>query len=165
VPFPRSSRRGGPHALAHHYTFGRDDFVVVMDLPSEAALAKAQVEIQKGGTVTIETLTAMSPDKVYRAVKELRPLTGLPERSDPAPKGEGAPDRHENRRFGFGSGIFPARHPHRGRVCGGCLFLVPPAVSHEQRSGAGRRARRQPAPPRRRKNAARNAAKTTIMAP
>jgi uncharacterized protein with GYD domain len=59
----------GGRVLAHYYTFGRYDFVVVVELPSEAALAKALVEIQKWGTVTTETMTAMSPDEVYRAVK------------------------------------------------------------------------------------------------
>lgn len=59
----------GGRQVAHYYTFGRYDFVVVIELPSEAALAKALVEIQKWGTVTTETMTAMSPDEVYRAVQ------------------------------------------------------------------------------------------------
>ena len=59
----------GGRRIAHYYTFGRYDFVVVVELPSEAALAKALVEIQKWGTVTTETMTAMSPDEVYRAVQ------------------------------------------------------------------------------------------------
>jgi len=60
----------GGRVLAHYYTFGRYDFVVIVDLPSEAALAKALVEIQKWGTVTTECMTGMTPDEVYRAVKE-----------------------------------------------------------------------------------------------
>lgn len=60
----------GGRVLAHFYTFGHYDFVVVVDLPSEAALAKALVEMGRYGTVTTETMTALTPDEVYRAVKE-----------------------------------------------------------------------------------------------
>ncbi|MEN6518781.1 MAG: GYD domain-containing protein [Methanospirillum sp.] len=60
----------GGTVLAHYYTFGRYDFVVIVDLPSAAALAKALVEMGKWGTVTTETMTAMTPDEVYRVVKE-----------------------------------------------------------------------------------------------
>jgi len=60
----------GGRVLAHYYTFGRYDFVVVVDLPSEAALAKALVEMGRWGTVTTETMTALAPDEVYSALKE-----------------------------------------------------------------------------------------------
>lgn len=59
----------GGRVLAHYYTFGRYDFIVIVELPSEAALAKALVEMQKWGTVTTETMTGMTPNEVYTAVK------------------------------------------------------------------------------------------------
>lgn len=59
----------GGRVLAHYYTFGRYDFVVIADLPSEAALARALVEIGRWGTVTTESMSALSPEDVYRAVK------------------------------------------------------------------------------------------------
>lgn len=59
----------GGRVLAHFYTFGRYDFVVIIDLPSAEALAKAVVEFGRWGTVTTETMTALSPDDVYRALK------------------------------------------------------------------------------------------------
>ncbi len=55
--------------LSFYYTFGRYDFVVIVELPSEAALAKALVEMQKWGTVSTETMTAMTRDEVYRALR------------------------------------------------------------------------------------------------
>jgi uncharacterized protein with GYD domain len=59
----------GGRVLAHYYAFGRYDFIVIVDLPSEAALARALVEIGKWGTVTTETMTGMTPGEVYGAVK------------------------------------------------------------------------------------------------
>jgi uncharacterized protein with GYD domain len=59
----------GGRVLAHYYCFGQYDFIVIVELPSEAALARALVEIGRWGTVTTETMTAMAPGDVYRAVK------------------------------------------------------------------------------------------------
>lgn len=59
----------GGRVLAHYYAFGRYDFVVIVELPSEAALAKALIEIQRWGTVTTESMMAMTPADFYQAVR------------------------------------------------------------------------------------------------
>ncbi len=59
----------GGRVLAHYYTFGQYDFMVIAELPSADALARALMEMGRYGTVTTESMTALTPDEVYRAVK------------------------------------------------------------------------------------------------
>ena len=61
----------GGRVLANYYTFGRYDFVVIVEVPSTEAMVKILTEIGKWGTLTTETLTAMPPDLVYRATAGL----------------------------------------------------------------------------------------------
>jgi len=64
----RIIRAAGGKLLAHYYTFGRYDFVAIVDAPSEEAMVRILVEIGKWGTVSTETLTAMPPKLVYTAI-------------------------------------------------------------------------------------------------
>ena len=57
----------GGKLLAHYYTLGHYDFVVMAELPSNEALVKVLIEIGKWGTVSTETLTALLPEQVYKA--------------------------------------------------------------------------------------------------
>ncbi len=63
-------KEAGGKLLAHYYTLGRYDFIVIADLPSEEALVKVLIEVGKWGTVSTETMTALSPEQVYRAAKD-----------------------------------------------------------------------------------------------
>jgi uncharacterized protein with GYD domain len=60
-------RAAGGKLLAHYYTFGRYDFVVILEVPTPEAMVKILVEIGKWGTVSTETLSALPPELVYRA--------------------------------------------------------------------------------------------------
>ena len=55
--------------IAHYYTFGRYDFVAILELPSAEILAKVIIEIGQWGTVTTETMTAILPEQMYRMAK------------------------------------------------------------------------------------------------
>lgn len=59
-------RAAGGELLAHYYTIGHYDFVVIAELPSNDALVKVLLEIGKWGTVSTETLTALKPEEVYK---------------------------------------------------------------------------------------------------
>ena len=63
-------KAAGGKLLAHYYTIGRYDFVVVVDLPSNEALIRVLIELGKWGTVTTETMTALLPEQVYKAAME-----------------------------------------------------------------------------------------------
>ena len=63
-------KAAGGKLLAHYYTFGRYDFVAIVELPSTEALAKVLIEIGKWGTITTETMTALLPEQVYMVAKE-----------------------------------------------------------------------------------------------
>jgi len=63
-------KAAGGKLLAHYYTFGRYDFVAIVELPSTEALAKVLIELGKWGTITTETMTALLPEQVYRVAKE-----------------------------------------------------------------------------------------------
>jgi uncharacterized protein with GYD domain len=56
----------GGKLLAHYYMFGHYDFIVIAELPSNEALVKVLLEIGKWGTVSTETLTALTPEEVYK---------------------------------------------------------------------------------------------------
>ncbi len=60
-------RSAGGRLLSHYYTFGRYDFVAVVDLPTPEALVKVLVEVGKWGTVSTETLNALPAELVYKA--------------------------------------------------------------------------------------------------
>jgi uncharacterized protein with GYD domain len=62
-------KTAGGEILALYYTFGRYDFVAILELPSPEALAKVLFEICKWGTVSTETMTALTPEQVYKAAK------------------------------------------------------------------------------------------------
>jgi uncharacterized protein with GYD domain len=59
----------GGKFLSHYYTFGRYDFVAIVELPSAEILAKVIIEIAKWGTVSTETMTALLPDQMYTMAK------------------------------------------------------------------------------------------------
>ncbi len=63
-------KAAGGKLLAHYYTLGRYDFVVVVELPSPEALIKVLIEIGKWGTVSTESMTAILPEQVYKVAKE-----------------------------------------------------------------------------------------------
>lgn len=63
-------KAAGGKLLALYYTFGRYDFVAIIDLPSSDALLKVILEVGKWGTVTTETMTAMLPEQLYKVAKE-----------------------------------------------------------------------------------------------
>lgn len=59
----------GGTLLSHYYTFGRYDFVTIVELPSTEVLAKVVVEIAKCGTVSTETMAAILPEQMYAMAK------------------------------------------------------------------------------------------------
>jgi uncharacterized protein with GYD domain len=59
-------KEAGGRLLAHYYTFGRYDFVVILELPSMEALARVYFEVGRWGTITTETMTALLPEQVYK---------------------------------------------------------------------------------------------------
>jgi uncharacterized protein with GYD domain len=63
-------KAAGGKLLAHYYTIGRYDFVVIADLPSNEALIKVLIEIGKWGTVSTETMTALLPEQVHKIAME-----------------------------------------------------------------------------------------------
>ncbi len=65
-------KEAGGRLLAHYYTFGRYDFIVVVELPSLEALARVYIEIGRWGTITTETMTALLPEQVYKVAMETK---------------------------------------------------------------------------------------------
>ena len=59
-------KAAGGRLLAHYYTFGRYDFVIVAELPSTEALAKVLIDVSKWGTIRTETMTALLPEQMYK---------------------------------------------------------------------------------------------------
>jgi len=58
-------RAAGGRLIGHYYTFGRYDFVAIVEIPSAEILASVIIDIGKWGTVTTETMTAILPDQMY----------------------------------------------------------------------------------------------------
>jgi uncharacterized protein with GYD domain len=56
----------GGKLISHYYTFGRYDFVAIVELPSPEILARVILDIGKWGTVTTETMTALLPEQMYK---------------------------------------------------------------------------------------------------
>jgi len=59
----------GGKFISNYYTFGRYDFVAIVELPSAEILAKIIMEIAKWGTVSTETMTALVPEQMYAMAK------------------------------------------------------------------------------------------------
>jgi uncharacterized protein with GYD domain len=62
-------KSSGGKLISHYYTFGRYDFVSIVELPSPEILAKVIIEIAKWGTISTETMTALLPEQMYRMAK------------------------------------------------------------------------------------------------
>jgi uncharacterized protein with GYD domain len=61
----------GGKMISLFYTFGRYDFVVIMDMPTKESLVKFLSIVAKFGTVRTETLETISPDIMYKIAKEV----------------------------------------------------------------------------------------------
>jgi uncharacterized protein with GYD domain len=61
----------GGKMISLFYTFGRYDFVVIIDMPTKESLVKFLSIIAKFGTVRTETLETISPDIMYKIAKEV----------------------------------------------------------------------------------------------
>jgi uncharacterized protein with GYD domain len=61
----------GGKMIALYYTFGRYDFVAIVDMPSKENMVKFISIIAKFGTVQTETLETVSPDIIYKIAKEV----------------------------------------------------------------------------------------------
>ena len=55
----------GGRLICLYYTFGRYDFVAIVELPSPEVLAKVIIDIGQWGTVSTETMTALLPEQMY----------------------------------------------------------------------------------------------------
>jgi len=58
-------RSSGGKLLSLYYTFGRYDFVAVVEMPSAEILARAIIDIAEEGTISTETMTAILPEQMY----------------------------------------------------------------------------------------------------
>ena len=63
-------KAAGGKLISHYYTFGRYDFVLIVEMPSPEALAKFLIEFGKLGTVSTETMTALLPEQVYKVAMD-----------------------------------------------------------------------------------------------
>ncbi len=63
-------KTAGGKLLANYYTFGRYDFVIIVDMPSPESLGKVLIEVGKWGTITTETMTAILPEQMYKLATE-----------------------------------------------------------------------------------------------
>jgi len=61
----------GGKMISLFYTFGRYDFVVIIDMSTTESLVKFLSIIAKFGTVRTETLETISPDIMYKIAKEV----------------------------------------------------------------------------------------------
>jgi uncharacterized protein with GYD domain len=61
----------GGKMISLYYTFGRYDFVAIVDMPSKENMVKFISIIAKFGTVQTETLETVSPDIIYKIAKEV----------------------------------------------------------------------------------------------
>jgi len=59
----------GGKLISQYYTFGRYDFVAIVELPSPEILAKVIIEIAKCGAVSTETMTALLPGQMYEMAR------------------------------------------------------------------------------------------------
>jgi uncharacterized protein with GYD domain len=61
----------GGKMISLFYTFGRYDFVVIIDMPTKESLVKFLAIVAKFGTVHTETLETIPPDMFYKIAKEI----------------------------------------------------------------------------------------------
>lgn len=61
----------GGKMLSLYYTFGRYDFVVILDMPSKESIVKFLAIVAKFGTVRTETLETIPADLMYKTAKEI----------------------------------------------------------------------------------------------
>jgi uncharacterized protein with GYD domain len=61
----------GGKMLYLYYTFGRYDFVVILDMPSKESLVKFLAIVAKFGTVRTETLETIPAEMLYNIAKEI----------------------------------------------------------------------------------------------
>ncbi len=61
----------GGKLISLHYTFGRYDFVLMMDMPSKESVVKFLSILGKYGTVRTETLETIPAETLYRIGKEI----------------------------------------------------------------------------------------------
>ena len=54
----------GAKVLAQYATLGQYDFVTIIEAPDEKVMAKVSVELGSRGTMTSQTLAAMSTDEL-----------------------------------------------------------------------------------------------------
>jgi uncharacterized protein with GYD domain len=54
----------GARVVAQYATLGQYDFVTIIEAPDEKAMAKVSVELGSRGTMTSQTLTAISADEL-----------------------------------------------------------------------------------------------------
>ena len=61
----------GGKMLSLFYTFGRYDFVAIIDMPTKESVVKFLAIVAKFGTVQTETLETVSPDMFYKIAQEI----------------------------------------------------------------------------------------------
>ena len=61
----------GGKMIALYYTFGRYDFVAIVDMPSKESMVKFLSIVSKFGTVRTETLETIPADLMYKIAKEI----------------------------------------------------------------------------------------------
>lgn len=61
----------GGKMISLYYTFGRYDFVVILDMPTKESLVKFLAIVAKFGTVRTETLETIPADLLYTISKEI----------------------------------------------------------------------------------------------
>ena len=54
----------GAKVIAQYTTLGQYDFVTVIEAPSEEVMAKVSIEMGSRGTMTSQTLTALSAERL-----------------------------------------------------------------------------------------------------
>jgi uncharacterized protein with GYD domain len=54
----------GAKVVAQYTTLGQYDFVTVIEAPSEEVMARVSIEMGSRGTMTSQTLTALSPERL-----------------------------------------------------------------------------------------------------
>ena len=72
----RLAKKMGGELEAFYFAFGSDDFVIILDLPSNMDMAATAIVAQASGTVKSRITVLMTPEDVDQAVKrkvEFRP--------------------------------------------------------------------------------------------